>query len=52
MRSSIEQYFEKNVVKRLHSDCIDDLISNLKKIIEGDSSISETKKGKIIKECF
>jgi len=51
VRSSIEQYFEKNVVKRLHSDCIDDLISNLKKIIEGDSSISETKKEKLLKNA-
>lgn len=52
VRSSIEQYFEKNVVKRLHSDCIDDLISNLKKIIEGDSSISETKKEELLKNAF
>lgn len=51
VRSSIEQYFEKNVVKRLHSDCIDDLISNLKKIIEGDSSISETKKEELLKNA-
>ena len=51
VRSTIEQYFEKNVVKRLHSDCIDDLISNLKKIIEGDSSISEAKKEELLKNA-
>lgn len=49
VRSAIEQYFEKNVVKRLHSDCIDDLLSNLKKIIEGDASISEVKKEELLK---
>lgn len=44
VHSSIEQYFERNVAKRLHSDCIDDLVSNLKRIIEGDTSISEAKR--------
>ena len=48
---TIESYFQNKVIKRLHRDCVDDLISNLKKLIENDDSISEDKKAELLKNA-
>ena len=48
--NSIENYFDKNVLNRLHKACIYDLIENMKNIIENDSLISEEKKKELL-EC-
>lgn len=46
--TSIEGYFEKNVVKRLLKGCEDDLIERLKAIINDDTGIAYTKKQELL----
>lgn len=48
VKESIEQYFEKNVVKRLHPDSVDDLLAKLKEKISNDPQISDNKKSELI----
>lgn len=45
---SIEEYFKKNVAKRLLKGSEDDLIERLKAIIEEDTGIADTKKQELL----
>lgn len=45
---SIEEYFKKNVVKRLLKGSEDDLIERLKAIIEEDTGVADTKKQELL----
>lgn len=46
--ASIEGYFKINIVKRLFKGSEDDLIHRLSELINGDSSIAETKKRELL----
>lgn len=45
---SIEAYFEKNIVKRLHKSSVYDLLENMVHIIESDSQISDMEKKELL----
>ncbi len=49
--ASIEEYFKRNVVKRLLKGCEDDLIERLKAIINDDAGISKAKKQELLENA-
>lgn len=49
--ASIEEYFKRNVVKRLLKGCEDDLIERLKAVINDDAGISKAKKQELLKNA-
>lgn len=49
--ASIEEYFKRNVVKRLLKGCEDDLIERLKAIVNDDAGISKAKKQELLENA-
>ena len=49
--ASIEEYFKRNVVKRLLKGCEDDLIERLKAVINDDAGISKAKKQELLENA-
>lgn len=49
--ASIEEYFKRNVVKRLLKGCEDDLIERLKTFINDDAGIADAKKQELLENA-
>lgn len=48
VKNSIESYFQKHVIKRLHPEKVEDLIEHLRRIIELDREIAESKRNELL----